>query len=235
MKIKIEHIYILNIHTFNSQIHKFRMRIIILSGFAIVCGVTISRLINRIMCRDKSFEKLHASCIANIVHKKATMYIVVDIDETIVYARQGSIIPRYGYELLKKLATDFNIELTFWTAGNDVHAKSVLTQLDLLPCIDHIITRNTLGWNSCTKNLLLLHDNLDRVIIIDNSESAIQINGFNGLVVPNFYGNHDIVMLELYIMLVELCLHTKLTVADYIFRNTIMACESMTQKRKNAQ
>ena len=124
--------------------------------------------------------------------------LVFDIDETIVYARDGPLVMRpHAEELLKTVGE--NCEVALWTAGVRDYAKAVLAEVEKkvwgkspAGIIKHCISRSD-EWfgEDYTKDLSLLGRKMDKVLIIENTPECVRLNPKNGIIVEDFEGERD--------------------------------------------
>eukprot|EP01059_Diplonema_ambulator_P025460 TRINITY_DN42510_c0_g1_i1.p1 TRINITY_DN42510_c0_g1~~TRINITY_DN42510_c0_g1_i1.p1 ORF type:complete len:348 (+),score=102.54 TRINITY_DN42510_c0_g1_i1:70-1044(+) len=125
--------------------------------------------------------------------------VVFDLDETIVYAREGPLMMRPHAEDLLKSVGEVT-EVAFWTAGERSYAKAVTAELEKKiwgktpsGVIKHLITRNK-SWfdeEDYTKDLNLLGRNMNDVLIVENTPDCVRLNPKNAIIVEDFEGAHD--------------------------------------------
>nr|CCD13503.1 unnamed protein product [Trypanosoma congolense IL3000] len=118
------------------------------------------------------------------------LVVVLDLDETLVYSREGAIVPRPGTERLLDVLRD-RCEVIVWTAGEQSYAMDVINLIDQKNCIKHCIFRSRRWWSEkpgCVKDLACLGRPLDRTLIIDNTSDCMKANPRNGLLVTDFRG-----------------------------------------------
>ncbi len=134
--------------------------------------------------------------------------IVLDMDETLVDARSGVLhIRPFAHEILQLLSSSPGVEIVFWTAGREDHARSVATELVkanpiLLHNRPHLVFRgNWMGQDDGgyhTKPLTFIANyggRRDRVLLVDNSEyiartcggPAIRVSDYR----PSYDGRHE--------------------------------------------
>eukprot|EP00756_Hemistasia_phaeocysticola_P043587 Hpha_TRINITY_DN17172_c0_g1::TRINITY_DN17172_c0_g1_i1::g.146790::m.146790 len=116
--------------------------------------------------------------------------VVLDLDETLIYARDGPLYARPGVaeflDLLDRIA-----EPVVWTAGLRFYAQAVIANIDKKQVIRHCVYRHEkwfTGRAGYRKDLSLLGRPLDKVIIIENTPDCIRGNPRNGVLVPNYEG-----------------------------------------------
>ncbi|AAZ10372.1 TFIIF-stimulated CTD phosphatase, putative [Trypanosoma equiperdum] len=118
------------------------------------------------------------------------LVVVLDLDETLVYSREGTIVPRPGSQRLFDVLRG-RCEVLVWTAGERLYAMEVLRMIDPASCIKHCVYRSKKWWTEgpgCVKDLTSLGRPLDRVILIDNMSECLRANPRNGLLVTDFMG-----------------------------------------------
>ena len=144
--------------------------------------------------------------------------VVLDLDETLVYARDGPLRIRPGCrELLAMLAE--HCELVVWTAGERAYAHSVIEDLDpRKEYVRHCIYRHPkwfTGQLGQVKDLRLLNRKMDRLVIVENTPDCIRSNIHNGIIVSDFLGKEDTALHSLYQILQKLISSEK-SVADFL-------------------
>ncbi|EPY30353.1 hypothetical protein AGDE_09486 [Angomonas deanei] len=118
-------------------------------------------------------------------NKKYT--VVFDLDETVVYARDGPLYSRaYLRDLLRSIKDDF--EIVVWTAGERDYAKTVLEEINEDLIIDHLVYRHQIWFNQedYTKDLRRLGRDLDFTIMVENTPDCLRVNPQNGIIVEDF-------------------------------------------------
>lgn len=116
--------------------------------------------------------------------------VVLDLDETIVFARQGPLYARpYTDELLRLLKDRF--EGVVWTAGVRAYAQAVVRNIDKVEGVQHCVYRHkkwfsgVAGYN---KDLRLLGRDLPTTIIFENTPDCVRGHEDNGIIVPDYEG-----------------------------------------------
>eukprot|EP01063_Lacrimia_lanifica_P014128 TRINITY_DN20788_c0_g1_i1.p1 TRINITY_DN20788_c0_g1~~TRINITY_DN20788_c0_g1_i1.p1 ORF type:complete len:425 (+),score=187.95 TRINITY_DN20788_c0_g1_i1:54-1328(+) len=125
--------------------------------------------------------------------------VVFDLDETLVYARDGPLSLRpHAKELLHRCGEISEVAL--WTAGVQSYAKAVLIELEKKVwgkspsgVIQHCISRHKRWYDEAdyTKDLTLLGRDLDKVLIIENTPDCVRLNPKNAIIVEDFEGEKD--------------------------------------------
>eukprot|EP01063_Lacrimia_lanifica_P039691 TRINITY_DN8787_c0_g1_i2.p1 TRINITY_DN8787_c0_g1~~TRINITY_DN8787_c0_g1_i2.p1 ORF type:complete len:475 (+),score=139.79 TRINITY_DN8787_c0_g1_i2:61-1485(+) len=116
--------------------------------------------------------------------------IVLDLDETLIYARDGPLYARPGVEELFDLLQQ-KAEAIAWTAGLRAYAQAVLANIDKKSAIKHCIYRHHkwfTGQAGYQKDLSLLGRPLDKTLIIENTPDCIRGNRENGILVADYEG-----------------------------------------------
>lgn len=122
--------------------------------------------------------------------------VVIDLDETLVYARDGPLMIRpYSKLLLSLLRETFDdLEIIIWSAGTVEHVDRCLHALDPNEdLVHHAIGRYRTDdmIEASKKNLKELVGRNGRCIIVDNSPMASIHNGSSAIIVPDFDPYHE--------------------------------------------
>ncbi|KAH9578146.1 FCP1 homology domain [Trypanosoma melophagium] len=115
--------------------------------------------------------------------------VVLDLDETLVYAREGPLYVRPGTaELLQFL--DENCETVLWTAGMKQYAEAVVRHIDTNGLVRHTIYRDSKWFSgtSCRKDLTLLGRDMQTTIVFENTPDCIRGFEENGVLVADYEG-----------------------------------------------
>lgn len=113
--------------------------------------------------------------------------LVLDLDETLVYARDGPLYARaYLKDFLHAIKDSF--EVIVWTAGEREYAKNVLAEINEELIIQHLIYRNRNWFNEedYTKDLKQLGRDMNYTIIVENTPDCVRANPENGIIVADF-------------------------------------------------
>ncbi|ORC92208.1 nuclear lim interactor-interacting factor [Trypanosoma theileri] len=113
--------------------------------------------------------------------------VVLDLDETVVYAREGPLYARaYLRELLRSIKDDF--EVIVWTAGEREYAKNILEEINEDCIIQHLIYRHKTWFSTddYTKDLKKLGRDINYVIIVENTPDCVRANPKNSIIVEDF-------------------------------------------------
>jgi len=115
--------------------------------------------------------------------------VVLDMDETLVFARTGPILAREGVrELLVELGECPELEVIVWTAGVAAYARAVLGQIDSTGCIKHCVHRGPGWWRwDGSKDLAKLRTPLSRIVMVENTPECCALQPYNAVVVPSFF------------------------------------------------
>jgi hypothetical protein len=115
---------------------------------------------------------------------------VLDLDETVVYARDGPLHARGGLDELLA-AMDAHGEVVVWTAGTRSYAKAVLKEINSSGAIKHLVYRHKTWYNAedYTKDLRRLGRDTDFVLIVENTPDCVRANPQNGIIVQDFEGS----------------------------------------------
>lgn len=143
--------------------------------------------------RSPSMVKEFGAAFLPPAHPSAAhrLCLVLDLDETLVYARDGPVHVRpFARELLRALH-DVDVEVVVWTAGERDYAQSVIAMIDPLNTIQHCVYRHPKWWSGrpgYSKNLRALGRNLSRTLLVDNTPDCLRDQPDNGLLVSDFEG-----------------------------------------------
>lgn len=115
--------------------------------------------------------------------------IVLDLDETVVYARDGPLFARANLANLLRVMDEY-CEVIVWTAGERNYAKAILQEINTDNIIKHLVYRHRKWFNAAdyTKDLGLLGRDLDYVLIVENTPDCVRANPQNGIIVEDFEG-----------------------------------------------
>lgn len=116
--------------------------------------------------------------------------LVLDLDETLVYAREGPLYARPGLEEFFAACAG-KCEVCVWTAGLRAYAQAIIRAIDKNNVIKHCIYRHSkwfTGQAGYRKDLAALGRSLDRTIIIENTPDCIRGYQQNGILVEDYEG-----------------------------------------------
>eukprot|EP01064_Diplonema_japonicum_P029233 TRINITY_DN467_c2_g1_i1.p1 TRINITY_DN467_c2_g1~~TRINITY_DN467_c2_g1_i1.p1 ORF type:complete len:333 (+),score=31.65 TRINITY_DN467_c2_g1_i1:77-1000(+) len=156
--------------------------------------------------------------------EKATVFtLILDLDETLAFGRQGPIVKRpYLARFLKYANSIPNCEVVVWTAGIRSYAQRIITAIDPEGVIKHCVYRHHKWYpgtgGSYTKNLALTGRHPDRTLIIDNTPDCVTRNVLNGIVCQDFVGGKgeaDVTLLAL-IDVIKNLVASDLAVPDFV-------------------
>lgn len=118
------------------------------------------------------------------------LVVVLDLDETLVYAREGGVFIRPGVDHLLKSLNGL-CEVIVWTAGSREYALEVIGLIDPMCAIQHCIYRHPMWWKGefgTTKDLSRLGRPMEKVILLDNTPEVFRANPRSGLLVSDYLG-----------------------------------------------
>eukprot|EP01059_Diplonema_ambulator_P034302 TRINITY_DN760_c0_g1_i1.p1 TRINITY_DN760_c0_g1~~TRINITY_DN760_c0_g1_i1.p1 ORF type:complete len:251 (+),score=84.64 TRINITY_DN760_c0_g1_i1:554-1306(+) len=121
---------------------------------------------------------------------KGKYTVVFDLDETLIYAREGPLYARPGLEELFTLCKD-SVEALVWTAGLRAYAQAIIKNIDKVGAIKHCVYRHAkwfTGQAGYRKDLGVLGRDLDHTIIIENTPDCIRGYQQNGILVTDYEG-----------------------------------------------
>lgn len=116
--------------------------------------------------------------------------VVLDLDETLIYAREGPLYARPGIDELLQFLKD-NFEAVVWTAGVKPYAQAVVKNIDKINSIQHCVYRHKkwfTGQAGYNKDLRLLGRDMNNTIIIENTPDCLRGNEGNGILVADYEG-----------------------------------------------
>lgn len=122
--------------------------------------------------------------------------IVLDLDETLVYARQGPIFVRPFVKEFLDICEELRCEIIVWTAGVPDYVNPILHAIADTCCrknwFHHIISRHRRWYSewavreSCPKDLRLLRRSLDRLLLIENNPVSIALQPSHAILVEDY-------------------------------------------------
>eukprot|EP01064_Diplonema_japonicum_P006648 TRINITY_DN14497_c0_g1_i1.p1 TRINITY_DN14497_c0_g1~~TRINITY_DN14497_c0_g1_i1.p1 ORF type:complete len:300 (+),score=32.16 TRINITY_DN14497_c0_g1_i1:57-956(+) len=116
--------------------------------------------------------------------------VILDLDETLIYARNGPLFARPHLDLLFEFLKD-HCETVVWTAGVKAYAQCVIKNIDPSGVIEHCIYRHKRwfsGKAGYQKDLTMLGRDMDKVLIVENTPDCIRGNPDNGVLVKDYEG-----------------------------------------------
>lgn len=130
---------------------------------------------------------------------RKTMTVVLDLDETIVWARSSCIVVRPFLTELLCSCQRHGCEVILWTAGVPAYVNRIIHAVNRtlqdahhpFHWYSYVIPRSPLWFvedRVSVKDVRLLQRNLDRVLVIENSPASVQLQPDNVLLVEDFYG-----------------------------------------------
>ncbi|CAC9553451.1 nuclear lim interactor-interacting factor [Leishmania donovani] len=153
---------------------------------------------------------------------KNRLTVVLDLDETLIYARQGPLYVRPGIETLMRFLAD-HCETIVWTSSKHRYADAVVAQIDTCGAVCHTVYRHRRWFNgtSATKELRLLGRDLETTIIVENTPDCCRGYERNAVLVEDYEGgelaDHTLhTLLALLRDLVERHEKDGITVPEYI-------------------
>lgn len=140
---------------------------------------------------------------------KDRLSIILDLDETLIYAREGPLYARpYLDELLAVTAE--KCETLVWTAGTRAYAQAVIKNIDPNHVIEHCIYRHEKWFSGVAgyqKDLSLLGRDLRKTLIIENTPDCIRGYEYNGILVPDYEGGEspDLTLPAVTALIMDIC------------------------------
>lgn len=152
--------------------------------------------------------------------------MILDLDETLIYAREGPLYCRpHLDDLLLWLGE--NCETVVWTAGIRPYAQAVIKNIDPHGIIQHCVYRHNKwfsGQPGYVKDLSLIGRDLSRVIIIENTPDCVRGYERNGILVPDYDGAEgpDNTLLIVKRIIAE-CIESDLPVPQFISETPLLS------------
>ncbi|KEG11987.1 putative nuclear lim interactor-interacting factor [Trypanosoma grayi] len=125
---------------------------------------------------------------------KGKLTLALDLDETLVYAREGPLYARPGLDEFFKLCKEKCVEVVVWTAGLRAYAQAIIRNIDKERVVSHCIYRHSkwfTGYSGYQKDLAALGRPLDRVLIIENTPDCIRGYQQNSILVEDYEGGES--------------------------------------------
>jgi RNA polymerase II subunit A small phosphatase-like protein len=117
--------------------------------------------------------------------------VVFDLDETLVYSRDGPLFGRPGLQALLAFTCLF-FETVVWTAGTREYAEAVVRSIDPSGAIQYCVYRHDKWYQEDgPKDLRLLGRDLNDVIMIENNPDCIRGSEANCILVDDYEGPAD--------------------------------------------
>lgn len=126
---------------------------------------------------------------------RGKLTLALDLDETLVYAREGPLYARPGLDEFFKLCKEKSVEVVVWTAGLRAYAQAIIRNIDKERVVCHCIYRHSKWFTGCAgyqKDLSALRRPLDRVLIIENTPDCIRGYQQNGILVEDYEGGETV-------------------------------------------
>lgn len=132
--------------------------------------------------------------------RKNRLTAVFDLDETLIYGRKGPLYVRPGIDKLFDFLKSKNVEVVIWTSSIHKYADAVISQIDQVNCVSHVIYRHRSWFKAAAavadagkernslKNLHLLGRDVANVIIFENTPDCLTGFEENGILVEDYDG-----------------------------------------------
>ena len=124
---------------------------------------------------------------------ESRLCVVFDLDETLVFARNGPVIIRPFLQELLQTVQNLQCEIVLWTAGVPSYVTNILRGIELATGFrkwyHHVITRGKRWWKEGhpnPKDLQHLGRDPARVILIDNNPACGQLQPESTVLVQDF-------------------------------------------------
>eukprot|EP01002_Notosolenus_urceolatus_P001698 NODE_1443_length_1416_cov_20.761522_g1200_i0.p1 GENE.NODE_1443_length_1416_cov_20.761522_g1200_i0~~NODE_1443_length_1416_cov_20.761522_g1200_i0.p1 ORF type:complete len:274 (-),score=34.11 NODE_1443_length_1416_cov_20.761522_g1200_i0:328-1149(-) len=151
--------------------------------------------------------------------------VVLDLDETLIYAREGPLFCRPHLTELFELLGD-KCETIVWTAGIRPYAQAVIKNIDKEGVVQHCIYRHSKwfsGEPGYAKDLGLVGRDLNKTLIIENTPDCVRGYEQNGILVPDYEGGEqpDATLLIVRQLISECC-ESHMTVPEFISQTPLL-------------
>eukprot|EP00760_Papus_ankaliazontas_P027070 PhM_4_TR3135/c1_g1_i1/m.18118 len=120
---------------------------------------------------------------------RGKLVVVLDLDETLVYAREGPVITRPGCAELLRTCRELGCEVLVWTAGERDYAQDVLRRIDPDSIVQHCVYRHHKWWSGQAgyrKDLANLGRAMELVLFVDNTPDCLRGHERNSILVSDF-------------------------------------------------
>eukprot|EP01060_Flectonema_neradi_P011123 TRINITY_DN18184_c0_g1_i1.p1 TRINITY_DN18184_c0_g1~~TRINITY_DN18184_c0_g1_i1.p1 ORF type:complete len:355 (+),score=41.56 TRINITY_DN18184_c0_g1_i1:56-1120(+) len=151
--------------------------------------------------------------------------IVLDLDETLVYARQGPVRARPGTQQFLRSLGGRKCEAIIWTAGESGYAQNAVRQIDTTRVVRHSVYRDSRWFGpdkSGTKNLRMLGRDLNRSLLVENTPDCIRDNQENSVLLPDYLGGADTGVMQDLEALVHDLTNSGMTVQDFLRKSPMV-------------
>eukprot|EP01062_Namystynia_karyoxenos_P029763 TRINITY_DN2230_c0_g1_i1.p1 TRINITY_DN2230_c0_g1~~TRINITY_DN2230_c0_g1_i1.p1 ORF type:complete len:279 (+),score=107.06 TRINITY_DN2230_c0_g1_i1:76-837(+) len=160
--------------------------------------------------------------------------VVFDLDETLIYAREGPLYARPGLDELLEWCAE-RTEPVVWTAGVRAYAQAVCRNIDKKGVLRHCVYRHKKWFSGCAgynKDLTLLGRDMNRLVILENTPDCVRGNEANGIVVADYEadGTVDNTLYAIRELLEDMVMHLDkrgMTVPQYISSTTLLTKQAI--------
>eukprot|EP00759_Apiculatamorpha_spiralis_P033463 PhF_6_TR34743/c0_g1_i1/m.50566/K15731/CTDSP; carboxy-terminal domain RNA polymerase II polypeptide A small phosphatase len=138
------------------------------------------------------------------------LVVVLDLDETLVYAREGPILPRPGFNELLETLHQLQCEVLVWTAGERDYAQEVIQRIDTHGVVQHCVYRHEKWWSGQAgyrKDIANLGRPMDLILFVDNTPDCLRGHEDNSILVSDFTSRtrYDNVLVHLAQLVRSIC------------------------------
>eukprot|EP00755_Sulcionema_specki_P016090 Sspe_Gene.61120::Locus_33836_Transcript_1_1_Confidence_1.000_Length_863::g.61120::m.61120/K15731/CTDSP; carboxy-terminal domain RNA polymerase II polypeptide A small phosphatase len=122
--------------------------------------------------------------------ERGRVTVVLDLDETLIYAREGPLYARPGLDDLLDMLKE-RCEPVVWTAGVKAYAQAVIRNIDKKGVLKHCVYRHKKWFSGCAgynKDLTLLGRDMNKLVILENTPDCVRGNEEHGIVVTDYEG-----------------------------------------------
>eukprot|EP01064_Diplonema_japonicum_P012886 TRINITY_DN20231_c0_g1_i2.p1 TRINITY_DN20231_c0_g1~~TRINITY_DN20231_c0_g1_i2.p1 ORF type:complete len:456 (+),score=92.66 TRINITY_DN20231_c0_g1_i2:78-1445(+) len=125
---------------------------------------------------------------------KGLPVVVFDLDETLIYAREGPLHARAGVAEMFKMLHG-KAEVLVWTAGMRAYAQAIIQQIDPLNVVKHCVYRHP-KWHPIAasgqrKNLTFLGRPMEHILLVENSPDSLIGDEENAVLLPDYVGRDE--------------------------------------------
>jgi len=184
--------------------------------------------------RDPSMSRNEAGFVIPPQDPKFTdkLVLVLDLDETLVFARRGPLYGRPGLKELFSMCKEYGLEVVVWTAGLKSYAQAIVENIDHCHAVTHCVYRHQKWFNGeagYRKDLHHLGRKLDNVLIIENTPDCIRGYQENGILVQDYVGaiEEDKTLFHLIEVIREL-VKSNLSVPQFISTSPMLQKETIS-------
>ena len=176
-----------------------------------------------------------ASCLPpQAPEDKDKIVLVLDLDETLVFAREGPLYARPGLDEFFA-ACKGKCEVVVWTAGLRAYAQAIVKSIDKYGVIKHCVYRHAKWFvhePGYRKDLACLGRDINKTIIIENTPDCIRGYQQNGVLVHDYLGGeHSDCTIPALTALITMLVESGKRVQDFVQSCPLLARTSVPTDR----